>query len=249
MAKLKSLLKIEGTLGGITFYKTKDGNLVREKGGVSKEKILNDPRYARTRENMQEFSSSAKACKLLRDAISPLLSSAKDSGVNARLLKIMSAILKEDSTNMRGWRSPANGLLNATGKMMLKSFNFNIASPLSSILNKAFELDQTTGVISINDLVPMNNLSVPVGATHVGFSGAMLKIDFETRIYDCKLTNVQNIMINSVPSTITLTPANIPIGNGITICFLKIEFFQEINTIQYSLRNGAFNSLAVIEIV
>ncbi len=32
MAKLKSLIKIEGTLDELTFYKTQDGNLVRQKG-------------------------------------------------------------------------------------------------------------------------------------------------------------------------------------------------------------------------
>ncbi len=35
MAKLKGILKIEGTLDELTFYKTQDGHLVKTKGGVS----------------------------------------------------------------------------------------------------------------------------------------------------------------------------------------------------------------------
>jgi hypothetical protein len=34
MAKLKGIIKIKGTIGDITFYKTQDGYLVREKGGI-----------------------------------------------------------------------------------------------------------------------------------------------------------------------------------------------------------------------
>ena len=210
---------------------------------------MRDPRYARTRENMQEFRTSVKAGKLLRDAIRPLLMSAKDTRVTPRLVQTLFSIAKEDGTNPRGMRSPAKGLASAEGKMLLKSFSFNNAAPLTSILNKTYELDTATGTITIVDLVPLNDLVIPGGATHVSFNGAMLKIDFDSRIYDCKMTNVQNMTINSTPSSINLLPPNLPSGNGVILYFLKIEFFQEINAIQYPLMNGDYNSLAVIEVV
>lgn len=34
MARQRGIIKINGTLGDITFYKSKDGYMVREKGGV-----------------------------------------------------------------------------------------------------------------------------------------------------------------------------------------------------------------------
>ena len=49
MAQQKSILKLKGTIGGITFYKSKDGYLAREKGGVDASRIANDPGFARTR--------------------------------------------------------------------------------------------------------------------------------------------------------------------------------------------------------
>jgi len=49
MARQKSILKLQGTIGGISFYKTKDGFLAREKGGVDASRIANDPGFARTR--------------------------------------------------------------------------------------------------------------------------------------------------------------------------------------------------------
>jgi len=51
MAKQKGIIKLDGTIGGITFYKsTQDGYLAREKGGVSADKIANDPVFQRTKE-------------------------------------------------------------------------------------------------------------------------------------------------------------------------------------------------------
>jgi hypothetical protein len=39
MAKQKGIIKIDGTLGDITFYQTKDGYLVREKGSLTAQRI------------------------------------------------------------------------------------------------------------------------------------------------------------------------------------------------------------------
>jgi hypothetical protein len=61
MARQKGIIKLDGTVGGITFYKSKDGYLAREKGGVSADKIANDPNFQRTRENGEEFGRAGKA--------------------------------------------------------------------------------------------------------------------------------------------------------------------------------------------
>ncbi len=68
MAKQKSFLKVAGTLDGLTFYKSVDGHLVRTKA-CSKSRIMNDPAFIRTRENIAEFGSTAQWGKLLRNAI------------------------------------------------------------------------------------------------------------------------------------------------------------------------------------
>jgi hypothetical protein len=47
-----------------------------------------------------------------------------------------------------------------------------------------------------------------------------------------------------------LTHAAAPtLATGIHVFVLLIEFFKEVNGIQYSLKNGGYNSLAVIEVV
>jgi hypothetical protein len=43
MAKQKGIMKIEGTVGEMTFYRSSGEYLVREKGGVDGNRIKNDP--------------------------------------------------------------------------------------------------------------------------------------------------------------------------------------------------------------
>lgn len=58
-----------------------------------------------------------------------------------------------------------------------------------------------------------------------------------------------NTVLDMNSTTITLTPAGVPTGAGTQLYLLLIEFFQEVNGIQYPLRNGAFNVLNLIDIV
>ena len=45
MARQKSIIKLKGTIGHITFYKTQDAHLAREKGGIDANRIANDPAF------------------------------------------------------------------------------------------------------------------------------------------------------------------------------------------------------------
>lgn len=79
MAKQKGIIKLYGTIGDITFYKSKDGYLTREKEDIPADRIANDPAFQRTRENGTEFRRASKGGKILRNAIRGLLQNASDS--------------------------------------------------------------------------------------------------------------------------------------------------------------------------
>lgn len=248
MAKLKGIIKLEGTLDNLTFYKTKDGYLVKTKGGVSKERIQNDPAFARTRENGSEFGSSATSGKLLRNTVRNLMIRAKDNRVSSRVTQIMTKIKNFDTTSIRGERNVATGIATPEGKAVLKGFDFNIRALLSSILFAPYSLDNATGEITIPNLTPINDISFPSGATHVNFSSAYIKLDFDTTENAIEYSPTINISIDSTSATQTLTPAGVPTGTGNDIYVLLVEFFQEINGIQYPLKNGAYNALNIVEI-
>jgi hypothetical protein len=74
-------------------------------------------------------------------------------------------------------------------------------------------------------------------------------MNYATNVVDFKLTNVQNVAINGTASTITLTPTAVPAGTGAKVFLLKMEFFQLINGVQYSLKNGSYNALKIIEVI
>ena len=248
MARQNGILKIKGTIGGMTFYKTQDGDLVREKGGVSGERIASDPAFVRTRENGNEFGAAGKAGKVMRDALRPLMLNAADGRVTSRITQTMIDILKLDTTSVRGSRTPAVGLAGAPGKAMLKGFNFNKSSVLGSVLFKPFAVNTTTGVITITGLTPINDIAFPAGATHMTITGGYGNINFATGVVAVSLTNAVNLVINATAGTVTLTPTAVPAGTGTKVYLLKIEFFQMVNAVQYSLKNGAYNALAIVEI-
>ena len=77
MARQKGIIKLKGTIGDISFYKTSDGHLAREKGSIDASRIANDPAFQRTRENGSEFGRAGKGGKVIRNAIRVLLQNAK----------------------------------------------------------------------------------------------------------------------------------------------------------------------------
>ncbi|MCT4561311.1 MAG: hypothetical protein N4A41_08035 [Crocinitomicaceae bacterium] len=248
MARQTGIIKLKGRIGDLSFYKTKDGHLAREKGGVDGQRIANDPAFARTRENGSEFGIAAKAGKLLRDAVRTLMMKASDGRVTARLTQVMSKIRMYDTTNDRGKRTVAVGIVDPAGKALLNNFNFNIRSILGSVLFKPFTLDPATGQIQINGLIPGNDIAYPAGATHISIKGAWVKVDFDQNIKAFEETNQVNLAIDFNSTNVDLNVAQAPTGPGTDVFLLLLEFFQEINGTQYPLKNGQYNSLSVIGI-
>lgn len=248
MARQKGIIKLKGKIGDISFYKTQDGHLAREKGGVDAERINTDPAFIRTRENGAEFGSSASSGKSLRVALFAMLSTASDNRIVSRLTKVMTSIKNLDATSARGLRNVGVAIALPAAKALLKNFNFNKRALLASVLFKPYTVNTVTGVITINNLVPINHINFPAGATHVTLKGAWLKLNFATGVYDVQATNAVNLPINAVSSNVVLTPGAVPVGGPTNIYLLQIEFFQLVNTVQYSLKDGAHNALCAVEV-
>ena len=129
MARQKGIIKLKGTIGDITFYKTQDGHLAREKGGIDASRIASDPAFQRTRENGSEFGRAGKAGKLLRTAVRILLLNSADGRMVSRLTKAMINVLQADMTSIRGLRNVIDGEVD-----LLLGFEFNIRGKLGTTL-------------------------------------------------------------------------------------------------------------------
>src|SRR5947209_1941241 len=102
MARQKGSVAMEGTIGNLTFFKSQDGYMVKAKGGVSKDKILSDKRFARTRENMSEFGDAGKSAKTMRTPFNSLLQQSSDNRMTARLTGLMLKVVQSDTVDKRG---------------------------------------------------------------------------------------------------------------------------------------------------
>jgi hypothetical protein len=249
MAKQKGIIKLEGTIGDLTFYKSQDGFLARGKGGVDATRIANDPNFQRTRENGSEFGAAGKAGKLLRTALRVLMKNSSDNRVVSRLTTEMVKVIQADATNVRGQRNVIDGEAE-----MLEGFEFNKNGRLGATLYAPFSsnIDRVAGTLTSNipSFIPANMIASPGGTTHFKIISAGAEIDFENETF---VTDFQNAII--LPWDNTATPVtnlvNAVTPNSVHPLFLVlgIEFYQEVNAVKYPLKNGAFNALAMVKVL
>ena len=248
MAKHKGVIRFTGTIDGLTYYESKYGPLVRKKAGPSAEQVKKDPAFQRLRENGKEFGNCGKATKTLRAVLMPLLKDARDYQVTPRIIKLMAAIKNLDTLSARGKRNVGNGIMAPTAKDLMKGFDFNEAAPLYRTLKKPYTINKATGVITIPGMKPKQDLDYPKGATHAKITGGWARIDFAATPGkgELVLNNQVTLPLNGVLNNVVLTPVTLPGGAGKDIFVLQIVFFQEVNGVEYALKNGEFNAMGVV---
>lgn len=249
MAQQKGIIKLKGTIGGITFYKTSaDGHLAREKGGIEASRIASDPAFQRTRENNSEFGRAGKAGKTLRTAIRALLLNSADSRMVSRLTQQFMRVIQADQINERGLRNVIDGEAE-----LLSGFEFNIRGKLGTSLFAPFTsaIDRVTGdmTIDIPPFIPMNMISAPTGTTHYRIISAGAEVDFETETFVVANSETAILPWDAV-LTVAIAQINVVTAASTSPLFLAlgIEFYQEVNGQMYSLKNGAYNPLALVQV-
>jgi hypothetical protein len=248
MARQKGIIKLKGTIGDITFYKTKDGHLAREKGGIDASRIKSDPAFQRTRENGAEFGRAGKAGKILRTAMRSLLLNSADSRMVSRLTQAMIKVIQADVTSERGLRNVIDGEAE-----LLSGFEFNIRGKLGTSLFAPYVgvIDRGSGVISVDldSFVPSNMIAAPNGTTHFKIISAGAEIDFEAETFT-EAHSESDILPWGQTATAVINQANTVTPNSTKPLFLALglEFYQEVNGQMYALKNGAYNPLALVSV-
>lgn len=249
MAKQIGIIKLQGTIGGMTFYKTAaDGHLVREKGGVEKERIMNDPAFQRTRENGAEFGRAGIAGKTLRLALRTLLINSADGRLTSRLLKAMVEVIQADTTSERGERNVIDGEAE-----LLTGFEFNIRGKLGTSLFAPYTaaIDRVGGELTVDmpSFIPSVMLNAPSGTTHFKIISGGAEIDFEAETFTVE-TSSSAILPWNATATAAIAQTNQVTAASTKPLFLALglEFYQEVNGTMYPLKNGAFNPLALVKV-
>lgn len=248
MGQQDGILQLKGSVGKFTFYKREGEYMARSKGGISKEKILNDAAFQRTRENMAEFGRAGKAGKILRTCLNALLVNCKDSSRTGRLTKTFVAVVKADAINERGLRNVIDGEAE-----LLEGFEMNKNSALTSTLYAPFTatIDRVSGQLSVSipAFIPLNMVNAPTGATHFKINSAGAAVDFENETYEVDVNSTAELPWNNT-ATAVLTLTNNVTANSTHPLFLAlgIEFYQSTNGNMYPLKNGSFNPLAIVKV-
>jgi len=248
MARQTGIIKLKGTIGDITFYKTSDGHLAREKGGIDASRIASDPAFQRTRENGAEFGRAGKAGKTLRTALRELLINSRDRRMVSRLTKTMVTVIQADLVNERGLRNVIDGEAE-----LLAGFDFNIRGKLGTTLFAPFvgAIDRLSGEITMDipSFIPSTMINAPSGTTHFKIISGGAEIDFENET-SVVAKSASAILPWDATPTAVLSQTNAVTAASTKPLFLAlgIEFFQEVNGSMYPLKNGAFNPLSLVQV-
>lgn len=248
MAKQKGIIKIDGTIGDITFYKTEDGYLAKENVTVSADRIASDPAFQRTRENNAEFGRAGKGCKVLRNAIRSLLLNAKDSKVTGRLTAEMMKVVKADTTSARGMRNVPDGDVE-----LLEGFDFNINAKIGTTMYAPYSatVNRATGAltVAIPSFIPAERIAAPAGATHFNIVSMGAEVDFanESFITDSKESGILP-WNNAATAALNLANAVTAASANPLFLLLGIQFYQQVNAVNYPLKDGSFNALSLVKV-
>ena len=103
-----------------------------EKGGASRELIMNNPAFARTRENMSEFKGCGMAVKAIRQGLNSVVQEHTDTRFTGRLVSLVKMINLKDTEGLRGSRAITFSLQ----RPLLKSLTFHEKKKIDFELRK-----------------------------------------------------------------------------------------------------------------
>ena len=248
MARVKSYLRLQGSMGETTFVKQGaniGGYRSQDKKVTSPDKFKNDPKMARVRENASDFKTAARGGKLIRNSISSLVKDAKDSTLTSRMLKTLMAIIKSDTVSTAGHGNLVDGDLT-----LLTDFPFNVNAKLERMFGALIthNINKVTGQLTINIPVftPSLELTAPSGTAKYQFVSAGLEMDFAAGTSKPDIQKSVQFAYNQVPTTaLTLTHTVTPNSTLPLLLVFGIKFLKLANSSVVPLL-GSDSSLLVI---
>ncbi|MBT0811573.1 hypothetical protein KIH41_09820 [Litoribacter ruber] len=244
MAKQEGPIFFTGNIGKLNFYKDKDGYQVRDKGGVTAERVSSDPKFARTRENMAEFGAASTNGKYIKQILKKVEHRTKLTNLSTRLQKIMMQMKKDDPIHARGQRVVESGNWDR-----FLDFDLNPHTRLSSILRWPYEISTDTGKLKVSmpQFHPSHMLRFPDNATHFRLHLHRLDINLdEENDNDFIMQETPLIPVETSPIDLVL---EVPMGAPAfrySLCTLGVEFFQVNLGKAFALAKGKSNPCRII---
>lgn len=246
MAKVKGIIPIVGTIGGINFYYRK-GELIARKagGGFNGKAIKTSPRMVRVREQNSEFANCSAVNKVFKQALRPLFVGYKDGTLHSRLMSLFLKIKTLDAVHVRGERTVAEGMATALGKKLLQDFDF---TPKRTTLLPAYTTFDWTTNSFVVDGFDINRVKFPANASFMEVALQLVRFDFEaldftyTQAIPYTITRDFNLTHFTISTT---TPNG---SNGIVFAVVRVSFYQEVNGNAYLLPGEGNFGLKIVSV-
>jgi len=256
MASVRGIISLKGSIDNFCFYKLNGKQIVRQKSGPSKERIMNDLSYKRLKENMFEFGGASQIAKVYRMSLQAECKRFGGPYISGRLNGLFKKVCNAGS-GKRGKRSyefSKNGSL-------LMGFQFSKLTTFERIFNSKtyMNFDQNTGGVCFN-ILPFhikNVISSPKSATHfkIILTSSVLSdyvFDSKSGMYIALQTEFSGLSSVTESDAIDLkSNAELSVqlkndlGNGFELpenaCIISsvgIVFYQNVNGKVYELETG-----------
>jgi hypothetical protein len=246
MAYQTGNIKYRGSFKNIRqWWVRKDSRtLAGEKGGANRELIMNNPAFARTRENMWEFRGCGEAVKAIRLGLLALIPEHTDTHFTDRLTSLIKKINLTDLEGTHGGRAICFSL----NRPMLKSVTFHEKKKIDFELKKHIRASHSESraeaIITVNSLNP-NPSFVPGSAQYYRLINHLSIISDYIYIEDGK--KYEPISPLNTKNAITYSdyiPVNTPLSAAIKTAFPEGTLLTESDTvmqcvgIEYYIKSG-----------
>jgi hypothetical protein len=247
MAYQTGNIKYNGSFKNIRQWRVKNDprTLAGEKGGANRDLIMNNPVFARTRENMWEFRGCGEAVKAIRHGLLALIPEHTDTNFTDRLTSLIKKINLTDLEGPRGGRAICFSL----NRPMLKSVTFHekkkIDFELKKYIRTSHPESRVEANITVNGLNP-NPSFVPGNAqyyriiNHLSIISDYAYIEEGEKYEPISALNTKNATTYS-----DYIPVNTPLTVAIKTSFPEGTFPGESDTvlqcvgIEYYIKSGA----------
>jgi len=229
MAKTQGIVRLRGTIDGVTYTEGINGRLSRSKSSLDKSKMDSNPKYETLRLMQRELSLFSKFGSLMRSGIKSELARVKPYKGVQRLNKLLNQIKNEDTLHRMGERTVGEGLQSPKGKALLTNFDFYGKTSLNAVIDKAFTLNEATGVITIEKLNPKRDVLAPKNVSHLQLRSIVIGLDEGEAMAAVKRSEEVYLPIEDASADVVLDPGGLPVVDTQLLFVVQLLFFKEVN--------------------
>ena len=247
MAKVTAPFTISGTLDGLNFMDTTEGNFVREATDkkMTSKQFRDNPVYDPIRNHGLEMGYAAKKAVLFRQLVAEFYRQSKDVSFAGRANKIMLEILEEDLLNPRGKRNFEQAGQSLFLHEILIGFEGNKNRPLSRVLLTQYLQKPEARSIEITDFNPALHLNWPEEATHTHLAMATAYWNPVNNQFNTCYSPEISLPKDAESQTLRLHTEQ-PKGDGLLLTFLFVGFAKKERR-KYNLLHRRNNTVTLID--